>query len=734
MLFQCSYTQTPSQWSDGDIWRLPRLDCELRAGTVLVESRRAALVVGPSVGLTDFGPLPTAVPTAVPTTVSLLFCVPESSTMSSKSLQPIYMALESHQYSRAIKLCSTQQSSPINRALLAHAFAKSSQRAKALATIQSLFLGGAGGGGGADSSSAVCFPELQLELKYALALEEEPELALSNQHQSAQQQQQQTTGGSASKKPGKKGKKKGLSAAAGAGPSSSSGASVKKKHPGTLQPSSVVPSDWDLIDQLDTPPQLPKDWEQQLPAANIITPDPTLLATLSMTMTGVLHLPLTAYQLYCWALTCDHLDASEELLYTRRAFLLGLAVPQYHQQRMVGGAMLANMQVLALQLARLQQQYPAEATPQYPATLWAAQTALWQMEYYDDHNSDQGKDEKQTQRLAMLPRLAESLASKCVEEYSVAATATNDDTAMEEGGGGSGNSLLATESFLLYMKTLDRQGKWTEKLAVLEERLAADNDDANHDRQMSPPRQSILELKVATLRNLDPVPHDAVRSTVEELLGMFPDDWEYWKQHLECCIAEADGDVERGCVQTEAFVTRALLRAGQKQSSPKTYPLRGPHLMRVELAATRLGKLLDHRRTSPSAVDRDALIQSILVYGEEFAPRATCAFSDLQPYLELALDLGSAEEQARVLLEWSSKLRSRAPSSDDTRERRKELRTYIFAVQVNYTVLHKLEHLQSEELPPWEELMTVWKSFQAFELAKNVDQVRLSRHFHQVGA
>jgi len=358
------------------------------------------------------------------------------------------------------------------------------------------------------------------------------------------------------------------------------------------------------------------------------------------------------------------------------------------------------------------------------------------MEYYDHHHSDRGssKDEKQTQRLAMLPRLAESLASKCVEEYSVAATATNDDTAVEEGGGGgSGNSLLATESFLLYMKTLDRQGKWTEKLAVLEERLAADNDDANHDRQMSPPRQGILELKVATLRNLDPVPHDAVRSTVEELLGMFPDDWEYWKQHLECCIAEADGDVERGCVQTEAFVTRALRQAQQKQGS-RTYPLRGPHLMRVELAATRLGKIPGHRRTSPSAVDCEALIQSILVYGEEFAPRATCAFSDLQPYLEFALDLGSAEEQARVLLEWSSKLRSRAPSSDDTRERRKELRTYIFAVQVNYTVLHKVEHLQSKELPRWEELMTVWKSFQAFDLAKNVDQVRPFRHFHQVGA
>jgi len=652
--------------------------------------------------------------------------------MSSKSLQPIYMALESHQYSRAIKLCLAQQSSPINRALLAHAYAKSSQRAKALATIQSLFLGDAA----PDSSSTVCFPELQLELKYALALEEEPELASSNQHQSAQQQQQQTAGGSASKKPGKKAKKKGSSAAGAAGASSSLGAGAKKKHLGTLQASSVVPSDWDLIDQLDTPPQLPEDWEQQLPAAHIITPDPTVLATLSMTMTGVLHLPLTAYQLYCWALTCDPLDASEELLYTRRAFLLGLAVPHYHQQRMVGGAMLANMQVLALQLARLQQQYPAETTPRYPATLWAAQTALWQMEYYDHHHSDRGssKDEKQTQRLAMLPRLAESLASKCVEEYSVAATATNDDTAVEEGGGGgSGNSLLATESFLLYMKTLDRQGKWTEKLAVLEERLAADNDDANHDRQMSPPRQGILELKVATLRNLDPVPHDAVRSTVEELLGMFPDDWEYWKQHLECCIAEADGDVERGCVQTEAFVTRALRQAEQNQGS-RTYPLRGPHLMRVELAATRLGKIPGHRRTSPSAVDCEALIQSILVYGEEFAPRATCAFSDLQPYLEFALDLGSAEEQARVLLEWSSKLRSRAPSSDDTRERRKELRTYIFAVQVNYTVLHKVEHLQSKELPRWEELMTVWKSFQAFELAKNVDQVRSFRHFHQVGA
>jgi hypothetical protein len=73
------------------------------------------------------------------------------------------------------------------------------------------------------------------------------------------------------------------------------------------------------------------------------------------------------------------------------------------------------MQVLALQLSRIQQKaYGVE-----PAAAWSAQTALWQLQYKKG-GSASALDEKQEQRLAMLPRLAESLANKCVEQEALA--------------------------------------------------------------------------------------------------------------------------------------------------------------------------------------------------------------------------------------------------------------------------------------------------------------------------
>ena len=152
--------------------------------------------------------------------------------------------------------------------------------------------------------------------------------------------------------------------------------------------------------------------------------------------------------------------------------------------------------------------------------------------------------------------------------------------------------------------------------------------------------------------------------------------------------------------------------------------------MRVEIAARKF-----RHQSSKSSTDlENLLLQRVQEYGDAFAPRASCAFSDLQPYLRLVLlqqkedpttTSGSDATAVQTLLGWSRQLRSRVPSSNDSKVRQQELRTYLFAVKVNYTVCHDADSpWRQEELPCWEELVTVWKDFQSFEVAKNVDQAQ----------
>ena len=430
------------------------------------------------------------------------------------------------------------------------------------------------------------------------------------------------------------------------------------------------------------------------------------------------------------------------LLWTRKAFHLGLAVqlaPQAYYTQSIRTTVLANLQVLALQLARLQLQLQQPQHLSYPATLWAAQTAMWQMTLHpsasssnNSTNNNDNSNAKQQQRLAMLPRLAESFASKCVHEYSSPCSNYNDSDNTTDAT--DHNSLLVSESFLLYMKTLDLQKKWTEKLAILEERLQSPQQTSSQ-----PSRQTLLELKLETLQQQccgsnhhgDLVVNQSngnMRATIEELLRLFPDDWDYWQHLLRCCIAEGDGDVEYGCSLTEVVIEKTLQeqqQQHQQHQQRRSYPLRGPHLMRVEIAARKFR----HQSSKSSTDVENLLLQRVQEYGDAFAPRASCAFSDLQPYLRLVLlqqkedpttTSGSDATAVQTLLGWSRQLRSRVPSSNDSKIRHQELRTYLFAVKVNYTVCHDADSpWRQEELPCWEELVTVWKDFQSFEVAKN---------------
>lgn len=607
---------------------------------------------------------------------------------SVRGLNAVYTALDNHQYTRCIKLCQqilSQQPTAaptIVSALLAHAYAKSGQRYKAVATIQGIF-------------GTSVFPELQLFLKYARF---EKELVESNA----------TTAPAAppvTAQPSKKGgKKKSLA---------SMTVAVETKAEST--------SSWDWSDQLVTPPRLPDDWEQCIPNTVdcLIYQDSNLMATLSLTLVNVLRLPLTAYQLYAWALSAlettpaDPSVLQQQFVYAVKAYLHGIAVLVGRPYETIQTTILKQLQALALHITRLQQQQ--RQSFRRCSMLWAAQTALWQFTLLDDPN--------QTRR-DLLPRLAESLASKSMDLY---CSPTWMAGASEENEGDEDEKhtshLVAIESVLLYVKTLKLQEKWNLILETVQDLLMRHSQDDG--RTDVPPRQTLLELKYEALQKLsinDSLsPNPEIRGTVEELLHLYPDDWVYWKQHLEASIAECQGDLSAGSLLTEAFRCTILENscAGVNSTGQK-YLLRGPNLIRVELAASRLT-----RNTPPSDEDVVGLMECIISYGNSFASRASCIFADLSPYFDRCLCICSVEH-AHVLLQWSKELRNDPLVGPSAKERLKQLRVYIFAVQVNFKVLNTFSDLQSDELPSWEALVEVWRNFQAFENSENVDQVGLT--------
>lgn len=149
-------------------------------------------------------------------------------------LSPIYAALDSHQYNRAIKLASAlPDNNVLGKALLAHAYSKSGQRYSALTVLNKILSGK--------------FFELKYEVEHSLeAVNERQQQQKGGRSQSTTQPQSAASGN----KKGKKGKKK----------------PAPKASPTTahVSPKNVL-DESDLVDQLNCPPSLPEHWESLPP-------------------------------------------------------------------------------------------------------------------------------------------------------------------------------------------------------------------------------------------------------------------------------------------------------------------------------------------------------------------------------------------------------------------------------------------------------------------------------------
>ena len=495
-------------------------------------------------------------------------------------------------------------------------------------------------------------------------------------------------------KGGKKGKKKPTakpsSPTSPSGPSNStsSGSSAAATASATSVDQDLHDFDW--MDQLECPPLVPDNWEEAIPPASGPPPpsDHTLLGTLSMTLSS-LRLQLTAYQLYTWVIATH----SNDVVLVKKTYLLGLTVWIAPHYQSLAVKLLGQLQVTALQLARLQ--HGAMGTS--PATAWAAQTALWQLD--PSLSMTIPMDEK---KRATLLRLAESLAAKCL-------TMTSQDHVLE------------TEHFMLYMKTLDGQAKWEGKLEVLQQRL-------DQQESVPHPRPTVLrELKVSCLAALGR--YEEAQEELAQLLHSQPDHWEYWKLYLHnrnrSWNSDKDNDnaleslVEQ-VTQPPPMPNEETAEGEIAETSSSSYPLRGPHLAKIEWE--RMQWLNHSENPSSGSSSTSAIVDEIIQYGTLFAQRTLCTFTDISTYLDSVFEKRDNEEadsrmrdDAIRILTWIRSSFRPVPDSSDPSERRKQLRGYTFGVQVSYKVLHQFPDLEEEWLPHWHEIVTVWKDFQAFE-------------------
>jgi hypothetical protein len=146
-------------------------------------------------------------------------------------LHPIYVALDSHHYNRAIKLAvALPDSNILGKALLAHAYFKSGQRYSSLVTLNKT-LGG------------FCC-ELQFEVDNSIE-------AIAAQQESPKNQTRQEH--STVSKRGKKGKKRPAS--------KGQGASLSEKSAPKI----------DIIDRLNQQPSLSENWADLPPSKSAIT-------------------------------------------------------------------------------------------------------------------------------------------------------------------------------------------------------------------------------------------------------------------------------------------------------------------------------------------------------------------------------------------------------------------------------------------------------------------------------
>jgi N-acetyltransferase B complex (NatB) non catalytic subunit len=148
--------------------------------------------------------------------------------------------------------------------------------------------------------------------------------------------------------------------------------------------------------------------------------------------------------------------------------------------------------------------------------------------------------------------------------------------------------------------------------------------------------------------------------------------------------------------------------------------LRGPHLILLELASLELRQTPSQSPSTDEINQRARMVtllrDEICEYGNKFGSQASCCFADMRSYLHVLVHAstsgGEIAERSIIpndilhLLKWANGIWERntqstvtdqtnggASMEDESRERRKKLRSFIFAVQVVYSIDSEMKDL-----------------------------------------
>lgn len=333
------------------------------------------------------------------------------------------------------------------------------------------------------------------------------------------------------------------------------------------------------------------------------------------------------------------------------------------------------------------------------------------------------KCQKMKQKLALLPRLAESLSTRMVSKPD-------------------GN--VSENDWDVYLETLLVQGKKDEALKVLETiectPMLMDGEDKSltgvlpliddentietHVGSILPYTQRKKLERIASL-SLEMSRHEQAEVCYRELLGCFPDQWTYWLGLVDACIA-GEQDFEEGWNKCRSYAEEVIANDTQKHS------MRGPHLFLVELASLKV-----KNTNAPGEEMKQnlaSLREEICKYGEKFAPLASCSFADIRPYLcnlskaSRSEDLGNPiSDDVKLMLEWAKAMwTDNSQAVDDSsesevelsnvvvRNRRAKLRAFIFAIEFVYSLAAEFEgstlQLLEEFAPTKKQIALEWRS------------------------
>ena len=224
-----------------------------------------------------------------------------------------------------------------------------------------------------------------------------------------------------------------------------------------------------------------------------------------------------------------------------------------------------------------------------------------------------------------------------------------------------------------------------------------------------------------------------------DLLLLYPDQWTYWLALIKCATttttttanttASGVNDGWERCMSfaKDIIATRNNTTSGVGRGN---HEVRGPYLVLIELIAQKLrqvdGSIPYYKDDSSNdnnvdttnitnifdCHDVDAVVLSlydeICSYGTKFSPVASCCFADLRPYIHLLvqsrrtaeINIDDIPADVLQLLSWAkeiwianSQINTTATTTTtelSLQERRKQLRRYIFAVQVAFDISNEM--------------------------------------------